>query len=44
MQARRHSSGKDAKIGCSVKNGQFTTFQLERGICEINVKEAKVRV
>ena len=38
------SSGKDAKFGCSIKIGQFTTFQLESCICEINVKEVKVRV
>jgi len=38
------SSNTDAKFGCSIKIGQFTTFQLESGVCEINVMEVKVRV
>jgi hypothetical protein len=38
------SSDTDAKFGCSFKFGQFTAFKLESGICEINVKGAKVRV
>ena len=34
-----------AKFGCSIKIGKFITkFQLESGILEISVKEAKVRV
>jgi len=36
------SVGTDAKFGCSVRIGQFMTFKLGSGICEINVKEAKV--
>jgi hypothetical protein len=36
-----YSSGTYAKFGCFVKIGQLIG-QLESGICEINIKEAKV--
>ena len=32
-------------LGAALKLGRFSTkFQLDGGVCEINVKEAKVRV
>jgi hypothetical protein len=39
---RDRSNSTDTKFGCSIKIGQFTIFQLESGICEISVMEAKV--